>query len=107
MQLFRKKADNSPKRHLEYIVVIFAMMENGYGKDIETEADIRGAELSAKTGYDYQAGIDVIDRLEKYSHKHITGYPSPAESLKMGAKKSSSASAGGQLRNARFKALIK
>ena len=88
----------------------FAMMENGYGKDIETEADIRGAELSAKTGYDYQAGIDVINRLEKNtSHKHATGYPSHrAESLKMGAKKSSSASAkAGQLRNARFKGLIK
>ncbi len=50
--------------------------ENGYSKDLEAEADMRGAKLASALGYDYQAGIAVIKRLEKITGRaHGTGYP--------------------------------
>lgn len=50
--------------------------ENGYSVELEAEADRRGAELVSALGYDVQAGIDVIRRLEEISdRKHAMGYP--------------------------------
>ena len=87
----------------------FAYMENGYSKDIEAEADIRGAEIAAKTGYSYQAGIEVIGRLEKIStRKHGTGYPNDrAKNLQNGAHSFGAVSARSvQMRKSRFKSTI-
>ena len=50
--------------------------ENGFSADLEGEADTRGAEIAASAGYDPQAGVAVIDKLEALQgRKHATGYP--------------------------------
>lgn len=61
--------------------------ENGFSKDLEQEADLRGGQIAGNLGYDYQAGIRVIDRLEhRTGHKHGTGYPEDrAKKLSEGA----------------------
>ena len=60
---------------------LFNSMENGFSADLEGEADRRGAELAAKVGYDPNAGIKVIERLEMLQgRKHGTGYPANRKS---------------------------
>jgi Zn-dependent protease with chaperone function len=60
---------------------LFNSMENGFSADLEGEADRRGAELAAKVGYDPNAGIKVIERLEMLQgRKHGTGYPADRKS---------------------------
>ena len=55
---------------------LFNFMEDGFSAELEGEADRRGAELAAKSGYDPSAGKSVIKRLEnKQGRKHATGYP--------------------------------
>jgi predicted Zn-dependent protease len=55
---------------------LFNFMEDGFSAELEGEADLRGAELAAKSGYDPSAGKFVIKRLEnKQGRKHATGYP--------------------------------
>jgi beta-barrel assembly-enhancing protease len=55
---------------------LFNFMEDGFSAELEGEADRRGAELAAKSGYDPAAGKPVIKRLEnKQGRKHATGYP--------------------------------
>ena len=50
--------------------------ENGYSTKLESEADIRGAEIASNLGYDIAQGIKVIQRLEKVTGRaHGTGYP--------------------------------
>ena len=50
--------------------------ENGYGKDLEMEADGRGAMLAVQAGYDLNSALNVIKKLEKRTgNKHGTGYP--------------------------------
>ena len=50
--------------------------ENGYSEKLESEADIRGAEIASNLGYDIAQGIKVIQRLEKVTGRaHGTGYP--------------------------------
>jgi predicted Zn-dependent protease len=52
------------------------MAENGFGVELEAEADIRGALISANAGYDPRAAGDVIKRLEAVTGRaHATGYP--------------------------------
>ena len=60
---------------------LFDAMENGFSADLEGEADRRGAELVALAGYDPNAGVAVIERLEKLQgRKHGTGYPADRRS---------------------------
>ena len=50
--------------------------ENGYSKDLEMEADGRGAILAVRAGYDVNAALNVIKKFEKKSgHTHASGYP--------------------------------
>ena len=50
--------------------------ENGYGKDLEMEADGRGAMLAVQAGYDLNAALNVIKKFEKKTgHTHASGYP--------------------------------
>lgn len=52
------------------------MAENGFSKDLEGEADLRGGEIAGSLGYDWTAGVTVIERLEAISsRKHGIGYP--------------------------------
>ena len=66
---------------------LLAWGENGYSKDLEQEADLRGGEIMASLGYDWQSGINVIKRLEEMTgHSHASGYPADrAAKLKAGA----------------------
>ena len=61
--------------------------ENGYSKDLEQEADLRGGEIMASLGYDWQSGVNVMKRLEEtVGHSHASGYPADrAAKLKAGA----------------------
>jgi hypothetical protein len=61
--------------------------ENGYSKDLEQEADLRGGEIVASLGYNWQSGVNVIKRLEEMTgHTHASGYPADrAAKLKVGA----------------------
>ena len=60
---------------------LFGFMENGFSADLEGEADKRGAQLTARAGYDPNAGVAVIERLEKLQgRKHGTGYPADRKS---------------------------
>ncbi len=50
--------------------------ENGYSKDLEMEADGRGAILAVRAGYDVNAALNVIKKFEKKTgHTHASGYP--------------------------------
>ncbi len=50
--------------------------ENGYSKDLEMEADGRGAILAAQAGYDVNSALNVIKKFEKKTgHNHASGYP--------------------------------
>ena len=50
--------------------------ENGYSEKLESEADIRGAEIASNLGYDISQGVNVIKRLEQITGRtHGTGYP--------------------------------
>ena len=50
--------------------------ENGYSKDLEMEADGRGAVLAVRAGYDVNAALNVIKKFEKKTgHTHASGYP--------------------------------
>ena len=50
--------------------------ENGYSKDLEMEADKRGAILAMQAGYDVNAALNVIKKFEKKTgHTHASGYP--------------------------------
>jgi len=64
--------------------------ENGFSKDLEGEADLRGGEIAGSLGYDWNAGVRVIERLETItSRKHGSGYPDDrASNLKKGARSS-------------------
>jgi hypothetical protein len=66
---------------------LLAFGENGFGKDLEAEADIRGAQIASSLGYDWKAGVSVIQRLDSItSRKHATGYPKDrAANLKKGS----------------------
>jgi Zn-dependent protease with chaperone function len=60
---------------------LFGFMENGFSANLEGEADERGAQLTARAGYDPKAGVAVIERLEKLQgRKHGTGYPADRKS---------------------------
>ena len=48
---------------------------NGYGKELEMEADIRGAELAANAGYNVASGIKFLEELQKKS-SGSKNYPS-------------------------------
>lgn len=66
---------------------MLAWAENGFSKDLEGEADLRGGEIAGSLGYDWNAGVRVIERLETItSRKHGSGYPDDrAANLKKGA----------------------
>ena len=82
--------------------------ENGYSKDLEQEADLRGGEIVASLGYDWQSGINVIKRLEEMTgHTHASGYPADrAAKLKAGAGGSPVSEALFSKRKQRFDAVM-
>ena len=66
---------------------LLAWGENGFSKDLEQEADLRGGQVAGSLGYDWKAGVNVIERLESItSRKHGSGYPADrAAKLREGA----------------------
>ena len=66
---------------------LLAWGENGFSKDLEQEADLRGGQIAGSLGYDWKAGVKVIERLETItSRKHGSGYPDDrAAKLREGA----------------------
>ena len=66
---------------------LLAWGENGFSKDLEGEADLRGGQIAGSLGYDWKAGVKVIERLETItSRKHGSGYPDDrAAKLREGA----------------------
>ena len=56
--------------------------ENGFSSELEAEADSRGAVIATNTGYDINAAVEAINRLEEVTgRKHATGYPANRANL--------------------------
>lgn len=83
---------------------LLAWGENGFSKDLEGEADLRGGQIAGSLGYDWKAGVKVIERLESItSRKHGSGYPDDrAAKLREGAGSSNVAADMFALRASRF-----
>ena len=82
--------------------------ENGYSQAIEGEADERGSTLASSIGYDYKAGIAVIQRLEKLGGKKHIGYPEDrVEYVKRGASGFAISDENVKLRADRFNNILK
>ena len=48
----------------------FNAVFSGYGKDLEIEADKRGAEIAAKAGYDVASGIRLLEKIHARGSKN-------------------------------------
>jgi len=83
---------------------LLAWGENGFSKDLEGEADLRGGQIAGSLGYDWKAGVKVIERLETItSRKHGSGYPDDrAAKLREGAGSSDVPAEGLAARTKRF-----
>ena len=82
--------------------------ENGYSQAIEGEADERGSTLASSLGYDYKAGIAVIQRLEQLGGKKHIGYPEDrVEYVKRGASGFAISDENVRLRADRFNNILR
>ena len=82
--------------------------ENGYSQAIEGEADERGSTLASSIGYDFKAGIAVIERLEQLGGKKHIGYPKDRiEYVKRGASSFNTSDDSIKLRENRFNKFFK
>ena len=81
--------------------------ENGYGKDLEMEADGRGAILAARAGYDVNAALNVIKKFEKKTeHTHASGYPDDRSAIIKEISKTNISPEILSLRKKRFQKII-
>ena len=81
--------------------------ENGYSKDLEMEADGRGAILAARAGYDVNAALNVIKKFEKKTgHTHASGYPDDRSAIIKKISKSNISPEILNLRKNRFQKII-
>jgi len=87
---------------------LLAWGENGFSKDLEQEADLRGGQIAGNLGYDWKAGVKVIERLESItSRKHGSGYPDDrAAKLREGAGGASVSAEALAKRSERFAAAL-
>lgn len=81
--------------------------ENGYSKDLEMEADGRGAILAVRAGYDVNAALNVIKKFEKKSgHTHASGYPDDRSAIIKEISKTNISSEILSFRKERFQKII-
>jgi hypothetical protein len=85
--------------------------DNGYGVDMEVEADYRGVEMAARAGYDPRALVMALEKLKKLKgHYGGEGYP-PDRAAKVRSKVGGMRSRGGEsavrLRTARFQRILR
>jgi len=84
---------------------------NGYGVDMEVEADYRGVEMASRAGYNPQALVTALEKLKKVKgHYGGKGYP-PDRAAKVRSKVGGMRSRGGEsavrLRTARFQRILR
>ena len=81
--------------------------ENGYSKDLEMEADGRGAILAVRAGYDVNAALNVIKKFEKKTgHTHASGYPDDRSAIIKEISKTNISPEILSLRKKRFQKII-
>ena len=81
--------------------------ENGYSKDLEMEADGRGAILAVRAGYDVNAALNVIKKFEKkIGHTHASGYPDDRSAIIKEISKTNISPEILSLRKKRFQKII-
>ena len=81
--------------------------ENGYSKDLEMEADGRGAILAVRAGYDVNAALNVIKKFEKKTgHTHASGYPDDRSAIINEISKTNISSEILSFRKKRFQKII-
>ena len=81
--------------------------ENGYSKDLEMEADGRGAILAVRAGYDVNAALNVIKKFEKKTgHTHASGYPDDRSAIIKEISKTNISSEILSFRKKRFQKII-
>ena len=70
-----KQGAGSLGMNVTFMDGMIGFAENGYSKDLEMEADGRGAALASLAGYSIDAALNVIRKFENMSGKKHVGYP--------------------------------